>query len=337
MSIKASKEWEKMFKRLFIIFIVLGSVIVFSACQKERDILTESILTEDELQYNDPDDVVEIDQTGFFRRIDPVYFQFAFVYIEGKYNVPNTLTFEEKKTYIKNENQKIFDYSKLTTEGHTSSYYVFNVTQLITLSYKTKANFLSDLELLKSLVPYAVVQIELHTVDDRFELNNDMTEETINNKVFFYQDYEDERESISFTLLDLIEDYEEWNDDNYVLFPESGINNLFLSSYQEYLTYYPQNALMLSESDFDDHLLLLVKGSKATEDIIKIKAVYVTDSVEMVIEVEAMSNNFPSVYNEYVALIKVLKNDVVGQTVLNPVFHTHYQSGYLAQVPFGIK
>ena len=326
-----------MLKRIVIILIVLLNAIGFSACQNNRETIEEVILTEDELQYNDPDDVVEIDQTCFFRRIDPVYFQFAFVYIEGKYNVPNTLTFEEKKTYIKNENQKLFDQSMLATEGHTSSYYVSNVTQLITLSYKTKENFLSDLELLKSMVPYALVDIELHTVDDRFELNNDMTEETINDRVFFYQDYEDERESISFTVLDLIEDYEEWNDDNYVLFPESGIYNLFLSSYQEYLNYYPQNALMLTESDFDDHLLLLVKGSKATEDIIKIKAVYVTDSVELVIEVEAMSNLFPSVYNEYVALIKVLKNDVVGQTVLNPVFHTHYQSGYLAQVPFGIK
>lgn len=326
-----------MLKRIVIILIVLLNAIGFSACQNNRETIEEVILTEDELQYNDPDDVVEIDQTCFFRRIDPIYFQFAFVYIEGKYNVPNTLTFEEKKTYIKNENQKIFDYSKLATEGHTSSYYVSNVTQLITLSYKTKANFLSDLELLKSLIPYALVDIELHTIDDRFELNNDMTEETINDKVSFYQDYVDERESISFTVLDLIEDYEEWNDNNDVVFPESGIYNLFLSSYQDYLTYYPQNALMLTESDFDDHLLLLVKGSKATEDIIKIKAVYVTDSVEMVIEVEAMSNLFPSVYNEYVALIKVLKNDVVGQTVLNPVFHTHYQSGYLAQVPFGIK
>lgn len=334
---KLKRGVRDILKRLFVILIITFSALCFFACQDIKETIEKPIITEDDLLDHSDEDNIVIDQTGFFRRIDPIHFKFAWIFIEGKYNIPSTLTLEEKKVYIKNENQKLFDLSLLETEGHTLSFFVSNVTKMILLSYKTKEDFLSDLENLKLLVPYATVEINLNTIDETVILNSDITEETIDSKLFIYLDYIDERESISFTVINLIKEYPETNDDNYVVFPDSDIRNIILSNYQEYLIYYPSNTMQLSENDFDEHRFLLVYGIKATEEIIKVKAVYVQNQVEIVFEVEALSHLMPSVVNRYVALVKVSKNDVLSQTVLNPVFHTHYQTGYLAQVPFGIR
>lgn len=326
-----------MLKRLFIIFIILGSIIFFSACQNKENIPTESILTPEDSLNNNPDELVIIDQTGFFRRINPAYFQFSWVIIEGKYNVPSNLTRDEKQALITLENQKLFDQSMLETEGHTLSYFVSKSSKMIILSYQIKEDFLLDLELLKNLMPYANVEVNLNTVDDEFILSYEITAEVINQKVNQYQDYVDTNESISFSVHDLIKDYRPYEEESHVIFPTDSRYNVFIHTYQEYLTYYPHNTLMLNESDFEGKTLLLMRNYKATEDIIKIKAVYVTDQVTVVFEVEAMSNLMPSVLYEYVAAVMVQTTDLTGLEVLKPLFHTHYQSGFLAQVPFGIR
>lgn len=326
---------DKMRKSVIILIFIL-SFIVLSACQNSLETPDDLVPTE-ETSIDTIEPVYEIDQTGFFRRIDPDYFMFASVIIEGNFNVPTHLTSDEKRALIQLENQKIFDQSMLEKEGHALSYYVSQSTKMITLSYKTRAEFLLDLELLKNIVPYASIEINLHTIDDRFKLSNEITEESINHKVFQFLDYVDDNQSISFTVLDLIEDYQRLDEENSVILPDHQVNNLFVSHYQDYLTYYPNNPFMLNENDFINQTILLISGIKSTQDIILVKAVYVQDQVTVVIEVEAMSNMMPAVAIEYVVAVMVQKNDIADQTILNHLFHTHYKTGFLAQIPFGMR
>lgn len=323
-------------RKKWVIFILILNLFIFSACQNTFDTPHDEVPTEND-NTNQLEPIYDIDQTGFFRRIDPTYFMFASVVIEGKYNVPSSLTLDEKKSFIQLENQKIFDHSMLETEGHTLSYYISQSTKIITLSYKTQEDFLLDLELLKNILTYAMIEIYLNTIDDRFTLSNDITKESIHNKVFQYLDYVDNNQSIDFTVIDVIEDYQRSNGENDVLIPDQLENHIFISNYQDFLSYYPNNPFMLNESDFINQTLLLVSGYKSTQDITCIKAVYVQDHVTVVIEAEAMSNIMPAVVYEYVVAVMVQKSDIADQTVLDHLFHTHYQTGFLAQIPFAIR
>ncbi|MFO7969934.1 MAG: hypothetical protein R6U15_07505 [Candidatus Izemoplasmatales bacterium] len=265
---------------------------------------------------------------------DEDYFVYAEVVLYFTYDIPSEgfSDREMAKTFYETRNLMNFDLVNFDSEGNFDDYYLSSYTPYVSLVYKTKSGLFDDFYLLQTAFENNYVEmptIILNTIGETFKLTLESDIDDLIEQTDKYFGTEITYDSISFEVIytsnswDNIEDYQ-------------GGGEIF-KTYTEYLTDFPENNFDLTQSFFDNNVLIISSfGHSSSLQIGNVEDLFYLDETTLEIAISATATNqiMTGDYNPYMVVLSMDKSSLRENTIITIHKHTIYLSGYLYDKPF---